>query len=56
MTILRSCVGRPSVGICMQFNTYKCGDKLPKPHWVTFHKIPGAPAFHCPQYFQPMTF
>eukprot|EP00041_Stephanoeca_diplocostata_P007261 m.101417 g.101417 ORF g.101417 m.101417 type:complete len:91 (-) comp16806_c0_seq5:2422-2694(-) len=41
----------------LKFNSYKCGDSLPTPHWVTLFPIDTTtPDFHRPDGFQPMTF
>jgi hypothetical protein len=38
-------------------NSYKCGDKLPNPHWVTLHAVKtDSPDFHRPDSFQPLNF
>jgi hypothetical protein len=39
-------------GRIMTGNFYKCGDKLPQPHFVSWNPIDlPAPMFHCPDYF-----
>ncbi|MCD8303457.1 MAG: hypothetical protein LUC86_01330 [Prevotellaceae bacterium] len=44
-------------GLSMRGNVYKCGDRLPKPHFLTWSPISLAkPDFHCPQFFAPMLF
>lgn len=41
----------------MKANVYKCGDLLPKPHFVSLTKIDlPTPCFHCPQYFTEFEF
>lgn len=47
----------PKKGLKCQANFYKCGDKLPEPHYITwsnieFHK----PNFHLPAFFGQLTF
>lgn len=38
-------------------NFYKCGDKLPKPHYLTWAHINSAePNFHLPGFFRPVRF
>ncbi|MCG8476442.1 MAG: hypothetical protein MI784_13320 [Cytophagales bacterium] len=39
----------------LEINAYKCGDKLPEPHFVSLFPIfTEKPNFHCPQFFQPV--
>lgn len=41
----------------MKGNLYKCGDKLPEPHFLSFYPITlPEPCFHCPDFFQGMNF
>lgn len=36
-------------------NIYKCGDELTCPHWISlFPIVTDRPAFHKPEYFQPL--
>lgn len=38
-------------------NFYKCGDKLPEPHYLTWNKVETEnPNFHAPEYFGSMEF
>ncbi|MGH2565575.1 MAG: carbohydrate-binding family 9-like protein, partial [Ginsengibacter sp.] len=38
-------------------NFYKCGDKLPKPHFLTWNTVETEdPDFHAPEYFGSMEF
>ena len=38
-------------------NFYKCGDKLTKPHWISWHKQEiDHPDFHRPEFFQKILF
>lgn len=40
-------------GMALRVNIYKCGDKLPKPHFLSLFPIPIAnPDFHRPDFFQ----
>uniref|UniRef100_A0AB33J0L1 Carbohydrate-binding family 9-like protein n=1 Tax=Prevotella sp. GTC17254 TaxID=3236794 RepID=A0AB33J0L1_9BACT len=40
-------------GLTMQGNVYKCGDKLPHPHFVSLFPIAlPKPDFHCPAFFK----
>ena len=39
-------------GLTLRGNVYKCGDKLPIPHFISWNPIgTPTPDFHCPQYF-----
>jgi hypothetical protein len=39
-------------GLTLRGNFYKCGDKLPVPHFISWNPIgTPTPDFHCPQYF-----
>eukprot|EP00040_Diaphanoeca_grandis_P015331 m.78123 g.78123 ORF g.78123 m.78123 type:complete len:232 (-) comp25083_c0_seq1:139-834(-) len=41
----------------IKFNIMKCGDSLPKPHWLTFHKVTTEqPDFHRPDAFRLLEF
>ena len=44
-------------GLTLKGNFYKCGDKLPVPHFVSWSPIgTPQPDFHCPQYFGELKF
>src|SRR5262249_45434853 len=37
---------------CCRANFYKCGDKLPEPHFLAWRNVKAAtPDFHLPEYF-----
>ena len=39
-------------GLTLKGNFYKCGDKLPVPHFISWNPIgTPTPDFHCPQFF-----
>lgn len=39
-------------GLTLKGNFYKCGDKLPVPHFISWNPIgTSTPDFHCPQFF-----
>lgn len=39
-------------GLEIHGSVYKCGDKLPSPHFASLNKIPlSKPNFHCPEHF-----
>ena len=39
-------------GLTLKGNFYKCGDKLPVPHFISWNPIgTPTPEFHCPQFF-----
>ena len=39
-------------GLTLKGNFYKCGDKLPVPHFISWNPIgTPSPDFHCPQFF-----
>ncbi|MDR2912991.1 MAG: hypothetical protein LBV38_06885 [Alistipes sp.] len=41
----------PLSGRTLRANFYKCGDNLPRPHWVSWSPITGARTFHSPAFF-----
>ena len=44
-------------GLTLKGNFYKCGDKLPVPHFISWSPIgTPQPDFHCPQYFGELKF
>ena len=44
-------------GRTMRANFYKCGDKLPRPHYLSWSPIGlERPQFHCPQFFGTLKF
>lgn len=44
-------------GIMARANFYKCGDLLPRPHFLSHYPIPlPHPDFHCPQHFGDLLF
>lgn len=44
-------------GVRARGNFYKCGDKLPTPHFLSWNPIGTAnPDFHCPEYFGEVEF
>jgi hypothetical protein len=44
-------------GLKGKANFYKCGDKLPGPHFLSWNKVDvDKPDFHLPVYFGPITF
>ncbi len=44
-------------GVEARMNLYKCGDKLTKPHFLSWKPIDApAPDFHLPQYFRTVQF
>ena len=44
-------------GISCKANFYKCGDLLPRPHFLSWAPIDlPEPAFHCPKFFAPVRF
>lgn len=44
-------------GLCLRGNFYKCGDKLSKPHFLSWQPIhTEQPDFHCPEYFGELCF
>jgi len=50
---------RPNKGVIWRANFYKCGDKLSRPHWLTWAPIinptPGS-GFHTPSSFGTLIF
>lgn len=47
----------PAPGRSIRANCYKCGEKTPQPHYITWNPIPDEPlTFHCPQHFGTMYF
>lgn len=54
---LRSITSRAGDGKAYRANFYKCGDKLPEPHYVSWNRIETeAPDFHRPEYFGELIF
>ncbi len=44
-------------GLRARGNFYKCGDLLPRPHFLSWHNIQlSTPNFHCPDFFSPILF
>jgi hypothetical protein len=46
----------PLSGRTVRANFYKCGDDLPRPHWVSWSPITGARTFHSPDFFGELHF
>lgn len=47
----------PEPGVILKANLYKCGNKLPHPHFISWHPIKTEkPDFHRPEYFGTLTF
>ncbi len=44
-------------GLQAKANVYKCGDRLPRPHFLALNPIQlPKPDFHCPAFFAPVSF
>lgn len=47
----------PKSGDVLRANFYKCGDKTPQPHWLSWSRVEADPLdFHTPQYFGTLIF
>ena len=47
----------PGSGDTLRANFYKCGDKTPRPHWLSWSRVEAEPLnFHTPQYFGTLIF
>ena len=52
-----SILGLNEVPVSIMANFYKCGDKCRKPHFLSLAPIDlPSPNFHCPEFFQEITF